>query len=379
MAQTFFPFMADLGASPPSEPEHKPRLVTVEKDTPDEKPPTPTTGNPKLAARFRQMADKLQEEIDRRYNSMSGLNPTARRQRIMESQHIEAARLERVQKGLRVLADRHEIGAVPESLAALKSKKAIYDMLLYERFYEDVKKSLKVYATEEEYLAARSVLIELIDSYRNADDEQRQHAAQQREAEKLERDLALLDIPGYFPTPDGVIEIMLEQWSMAYDRDPTHVLDPSAGAGALIKAVADRFPGLKRIDAYEINHKLRNVLKKRYGDEQRIHLIGDDFLEAEHGPQGYNLILMNPPFGKGAELEHIRHAFEFLGAGNSVHGGLLISVAPTAVEYNSTKKYQAFREWLDEQGGWTVPLPEGSFLDSKRKTGVNTLLVVIQR
>jgi len=49
----------------------------------------------------------------------------------------------------------------------------------------------------------------------------------------------------------------------------------------------------------------------------------------------------------------------------------------TSVKFNRQKKYQVFREWLDDVGGWYEDLPDGAFKESG--TGVSTIMVVIDK
>jgi hypothetical protein len=96
-----------------------------------------------------------------------------------------------------------------------------------------------------------------------------------------------------------------------------------------------------------------------------------DFLEMI--PGNFDHVVMNPPFEKLADIDHIRHAWDFLKP-----GGTLVSVASASVAFNSTKKAQAFREFVDDCGE-IIPLPEGAFKQSDRPTNVNTVLVVLEK
>ena len=90
----------------------------------------------------------------------------------------------------------------------------------------------------------------------------------------------------------------------------------------------------------------------------------------------YNRILMNPPFEKGQDIEHVRHAYSLLAA-----GGRLVSVMSEGPFFREDSKAQGFRAWLSEVDATTEQLPEDAFqgADAFRETGVRTRLVVIDK
>lgn len=70
---------------------------------------------------------------------------------------------------------------------------------------------------------------------------------------------------------------------------------------------------------------------------------------------------MSPPFGRGADIEHIRHAYQKLKP-----GGRLVAVCANGLRQ---------QEVLGEVCSAWVELPAGSF--QERGTGVNAAIVVI--
>lgn len=87
---------------------------------------------------------------------------------------------------------------------------------------------------------------------------------------------------------------------------------------------------------------------------------------------GYDRIIMNPP----CDAEHVQHAYSLLKP-----GGRLVAIMGEGVFYGQDKKAVAFREWLDEVGGTSEKLEEGTFLDPSLpvNTATNARLVVIDR
>jgi methylase of polypeptide subunit release factors len=96
--------------------------------------------------------------------------------------------------------------------------------------------------------------------------------------------------------------------------------------------------------------KLQDILKLK-----GFNVVGPDFLEYAPG-EVYDAVVMNPPFEGGQDMIHIRHAYDCL-----KDGGSLLAVASKGVQFRKDNKYVAFREWLDEVGGWIEDLPEKSF------------------
>lgn len=104
----------------------------------------------------------------------------------------------------------------------------------------------------------------------------------------------------------------------------------------------------------------------------------------EHTKQGgnpinyatYDRIVMNPPFSNGQDAEHIHHAYTLLKP-----GGKLVAIAGEGVFFRNDAKATAFRTWLDEVGGSSEKLPEGTFKDASlmATTGVNARMVTIEK
>jgi predicted RNA methylase len=162
----------------------------------------------------------------------------------------------------------------------------------------------------------------------------------------------------YYPTPADVAELMID---MAGLEAGMTVLEPSAGLGAIAAKAA---PLVASVHCIERDWQLAERL--------RATGIGDvrcaDFLEVP--PEPYDRVLMNPPFGDGADLRHVLHAELFLKP-----GGRLLSVMAAGVEFRQDRKWAAFRSLVEGRGGWITRLPDDSF--KQAGTGVGTVIVVI--
>lgn len=322
-----------------------------------------------IAARLRTLAEGMAPEIENKRRPMTQ-SLTPKRQREYASRVIDGNNLERGQKALLSLADAWDLGDVPAVLQGLRTKSQVLPLVRIRtgsNGYYDVHETGE-YSDQSEAGKALRALVEASES------PEAKAAAAERERkqaiERMEHALVGLDIPGFFPTPRQVIEEMLD---LADIRHGHRVLEPSAGKGDILDAIAERADeGGLELDlvAVEVNYRLGDILKAKgykLADER-------DFLEFSEG--GFDRIVMNPPFMKGADVDHVRHAYELLAP-----GGRVVAITSAGPFYRSDKKSQEFRTWLDEMGVYPQDLPSGTFngKDSFRQTGVASKLIVIAK
>lgn len=179
---------------------------------------------------------------------------------------------------------------------------------------------------------------------------------------ELEIEIAKRDIPGYFPTPLAVVSKMLEY----VPPNVTRILEPSAGKGNIADVLRQSFPNAV-IEVAEIHPLLAEILQ-----EKGYTLVANNFFDIQSG--NYDAIVMNPPFGNLQEVDHIRHAVELVRP-----GGVVVTLLPPSALFQDTQKAIAFREWLGNFNYYVEELPDGSFLESDRKTGVKVYLLVIEK
>lgn len=170
---------------------------------------------------------------------------------------------------------------------------------------------------------------------------------------------------GFFETPPNIAA----QLVAAAEVGPLmRVLEPSAGHGAIIRAM----PHGAFVDAVEIAPERRERLLDAH---LALHsgggvMIGRDFLTLEPD-DAYDAVVMNPPFARGADVDHITHALRFLRP-----GGRLAAIASAGVEFREDKRTRDFRALVAHNHGTIRPLPEGSFASSG--TYVRTVLVTMR-
>jgi len=128
----------------------------------------------------------------------------------------------------------------------------------------------------------------------------------QLESKRMIDELRNVDIEGFFPTPDHVIDMMLAAADM---HDGQTVLEPSAGIGSICDRVKQAFPHTD-LDAVELRDSLAKILVAK-GHA----VVGRDFNTWNGNGHQYDRVLMNPPFEKGADMAHVRQAFNHVKAG----------------------------------------------------------------
>lgn len=167
---------------------------------------------------------------------------------------------------------------------------------------------------------------------------------------------------GFFETPDAIASQLLDE----ADVQPGHkILEPSAGRGALVRRVAEI---AEVVDCYEVQAKHVAYLRAAFAG---LPVLAEeaDFLAVTPIPL-YDRVVMNPPFAKRQDIEHVLHALKFL-----KRGGVLGSVMSAGVRFRQDRKAQEFRAVVDASGGYIEDLPEGSFVESG--TNVRTVVAVI--
>ncbi len=159
---------------------------------------------------------------------------------------------------------------------------------------------------------------------------------------------------GYFPTPEPLARRLIE---LAELKPGMTVLEPSAGQGGIV----DHIPEGCAIDCMELLPNNTEVLQKKGYLVQQC-----DFLSIETKPI-YDRVIMNPPFERQQDVDHVRHALKCLKP-----NGRLVSVMSAGIVFRENKKTAEFREIVDRYG-FIERNPEGSFKVSG--TMINTVIV----
>lgn len=164
----------------------------------------------------------------------------------------------------------------------------------------------------------------------------------------------------FFPTPPDVASRVIE---LADIRSGQRILEPSAGDGALIRTLESLGVSVDCVEKMPAN-------AKRLSDLGWLNRVTEgDFLTIEP-VQDYDRVVMNPPFGKQADIKHVMHALRFLKP-----GGLLVSIMANGIVFRDNNLATSLRDIIRERGGDIEALPEGSFKTSG--TNVNTVIATV--
>jgi methylase of polypeptide subunit release factors len=175
--------------------------------------------------------------------------------------------------------------------------------------------------------------------------------------------------PQLFPTPPELAARMAGEADVIGKR----ILEPSAGTGNLIRAIANAATGfdcIRSITAVEYNHTLVSQLidqrdKTVYANGDNFKVVCGDFLEQNGNLGKFDRIVMNPPFINGSDIKHIKHAAGFL-----ADGGRLVALCA-----NGPRQREILKPMAEESGGWWEDLPAGSF--AEQGTNVNVAMLLI--
>lgn len=193
-------------------------------------------------------------------------------------------------------------------------------------------------------------------------------------------------VGGFFETPSGVAM----QCAELLDVQPAHtLLEPSAGRGALLRGLqmVPRLGELPSRHVTLVETRPDNVAVLREQGWPRVY--EGDFLTAEPPPGRwprssdstwyYDRILMNPPFERLADVDHVTHALKFLKP-----GGRLVAIMSPGWTFRKSSKAADFRELFRLEARRTIfwayhwePLPDGSFEASG--TMVRTGILVVDK
>jgi phospholipid N-methyltransferase len=185
---------------------------------------------------------------------------------------------------------------------------------------------------------------------------------------RLTKEAALMRIPGYFPTPEPLAQQLINTACI----EPGHtILEPSAGTGNLIDTIRTAYPDTS-VSFCELNCFLLDILRGKYEGLSDVHFVGRDCLELNSGEwKPFDRIVMNPPFERGQDVEHILHTLTLLKP-----GGILAAIVSAGVFARSDKKSLRFRELLEKTKAVVHDVPLGSFKSSG--TGAESKIVCIR-
>lgn len=169
---------------------------------------------------------------------------------------------------------------------------------------------------------------------------------------------------GQFDTPPELAEKLV---AMARIEAGMKVFEPSCGIGNIIRSLRFGVGGGCHYFGNELDRKRFETCRSNFFPAGGI--TNNDFLAMDPAPV-FHRVVMNPPFAKQADIDHVRHALKFLR-----EGGRLVAIMGAGVRFREDRKAKSFRADMIKLGGVFEDLPEGSFKESG--TGVNACTLAV--
>lgn len=167
---------------------------------------------------------------------------------------------------------------------------------------------------------------------------------------------------GFFPTPPELVERVL---GLAGIEPGMKLMEPSAGTGAFAVRMAELAGGVANVKVCELlPGNARKLAEAGFSD-----VVVGDFLTMEPDPV-FDCIVLNPPFNGGVDVDHVLHASKFLKP-----DGRLVAITGPSWEFNSSRKAEEFREFIEGSEGKVESVESGAFKASG--TNVATRIVSI--
>jgi predicted RNA methylase len=167
----------------------------------------------------------------------------------------------------------------------------------------------------------------------------------------------------FFGTPDDLADYLVE---LAEVENTHEILEPSAGQGAIVKAIHRELYDSYTVWAFELMPLNVTFLEKIIG----CRVLGSDFLT--ECDTHFDRIIANPPFNKNQDITHIYKMYDSL-----KDGGRLVSIASKHWQLASNKKETEFRDWLKKHNAKVLEIPSGKFKESG--TMVATCIIIINK
>lgn len=183
---------------------------------------------------------------------------------------------------------------------------------------------------------------------------------------------------GWVPTPDALAADVIGRFAqLASVPEKGRMLEPSAGQGALIRAVVAVRPDLDVTAVEPVDERAAQLEQIEQAAGLVYHGTFEDYEKYHHQTwiKPYDLIVMNPPYSMPKRpnvwIEHVKLAWSLL-----ADGGRLVAIVPCSSTGELNAKALPL---LKTMGAGVVveQLPDGSFTASG--TGVSTCVIAATR
>jgi len=361
-----------------TKPTKKPKEKIVSKpikEPKEEKAPKPKYDKEKIIAGLEKKLEAVRKKAESISTDIHG-NYTRKRAGEAEHRAKEKQRQEIWAKTIEVIIEKWRDDTLPEELKTIRSVSDL-ELISWSKFPEPPTEEDFDWVKEQYPSKIKKFTSLGITSYeqqRNISLELDRYGVITRSLEEENKinlnnkikEFRGMKIPGFFPTPDGLIDMMIDHAEL---EDGLSCLEPSAGLGNIPDRVKE-----KGYDCHwqciERHYSLAEILTlKGYNS-----ICGDILEVTFDGNKTWDRIIMNPPFEKGQDIDHVSHCYNnFL-----AYGGILISIMSSGVRSNAQNKFVEFRDFVDHHGDF-YDVPAGFFKDSFNPTGVSVCICVLRK
>lgn len=165
----------------------------------------------------------------------------------------------------------------------------------------------------------------------------------------------------FFATPDALADRLVE---LAEITGQDEILEPSAGQGAIVKAIHRASWDARTVWGFELMELNQTFLNKIVG----FRLLGDDFLiECD---SEFDKIIANPPFTKNQDIDHVRKMYDCL-----KDGGRIVSISSNHWRVSGNKKETEFKAWLESLDAKVYDIEPGAFKESGTSIAANIIVI----
>lgn len=174
---------------------------------------------------------------------------------------------------------------------------------------------------------------------------------------------------GFYPTPEDAAERLFGNFPLYRDdKEPRlTLLEPSAGTGNLARMAVLKDAVVDCVELYPE----RAAELKASGIYRNVTQC--DFLALKPDQENlYDRVVMNPPFDRERDIDHVMHAMDFLKP-----DGCLAAIMSAGTEFRETRKSKAFRALMEKMRARWDDLPPGSF--ASVGTNVNTIILRVRK
>lgn len=176
------------------------------------------------------------------------------------------------------------------------------------------------------------------------------------------------ELTQFFPTPDVVARQVIKHSGLE-NVDRAVILEPSAGSGALLKALPDKEGFIK----YVVEPDEKNIKElKRQGYSVNECTFEQFYDNAMSKDLKFTHVIMNPPFSQSRDVIHVMKAYDLL-----KDGGRLVAIVSENSLYYKNRYSALFSRWLKDVNAYIEHVSTGSFKESG--TMVDTVIVVINK